>query len=281
MSDLGGQFAAVPVWFLRSGQCKPMDTHILCAIHSFAGPSGRIYPSYQTIADVAGVSKRTVELTVRRLVEMKVLQKAARTDARGAATSNCYSVIFQDPHWMPEEDSTPANEDSPPSEPAFAPPANEDSLPQRTSIRPKPEPIKPDLSTDVDSPIVASEVSDAFKAYNQLAEQTGWPMAIALSKPRAAKLKARLADAGGLDGWCDALQKAAGNTFMAGDNERGWRADLDFFLQQKSFTKLIEGSYDRQPTSNSRAANGRSSGPHAQLFEAAARVADREQRGEL
>ena len=281
MNNLGGQFAAVPVWFLRSGQCKPMDTHILCAIHSFAGPSGRIYPSYQTIADVAGVSKRTVELTVRRLVEMKVLQKAARTDARGAATSNCYSVQFQDPHWISEEDDTPANHASPPSEPGFAPPANQASLPQRTRLRPKPEPIKPDLSTDVDSPKVAPDVDLAFKAFNQLAEQTGWPKAIALSKPRAAKLKARLVDAGGLDGWCEALQRAAGNPFMSGDNERGWKADLDFFLQQKSFTKLIEGSYDRQPTSNSRAANGRPSGPHAQLFEAAARVADREQRGEL
>jgi len=281
VSDLGGQFAAVPVWFIRSGNCKPMDTHILCVIHSFAGPSGRIYPSYQTIADIAGVSKRTVELTVRRLVEMKVLQKAARTDARGAATSNCYSVQFQDPHWRSEDEDTPANQASPPSEPGFATPANQASLPQRTRLRPKPDPIKPDLSTDVDSPNVASDVELAFAAYNQAADQADWPKARKPTKRRVSQLKARLADVGGLDKWRAALRRAVGNPFFAGDNDRGWKADLDFFLQEKSFTKLIEGSYDRKPPSGARATNSRPSGPHAQLFEAAARVADREQRGEL
>jgi hypothetical protein len=39
----------------------------------------------------------------------------------------------------------------------------------------------------------------------------------------------------------DALERSA---FCRGENDRGWRADFDFLLQPKSFTKLLEGAYD-------------------------------------
>ena len=37
--------------------------------------------------------------------------------------------------------------------------------------------------------------------------------------------------------------------FLRGDNDRGWRADIDFVLQAASFTKLMEGSYERAANS--------------------------------
>ena len=279
MSKIEGRFIAFPRWFLETGNCSGSQALVLLALQSFAG-SGGIYPSYEALAKRAGVSRRSAVNAVASLVEAGVLVKQSRSNERGHE-SNSFTIIF-DPSG---ENCTSANDGCTSAKSAL-PSAKKDE-PSAKSALPLVQNLHPNLERTLtrrlskDNPIVPSEVRGAFDAYNQLAWQTGWPKAIALSKPRAAKLKARLAEAGGLDGWCDALQKAAGNTFMAGDNERGWRADLDFFLQQKSFTKLIEGSYDRQPTSNSRAANGRPSGPHAKLFEAAARVADRERRGEL
>ncbi|MCI2145814.1 MAG: DUF6291 domain-containing protein [Bacteroidales bacterium] len=36
-------------------------------------------------------------------------------------------------------------------------------------------------------------------------------------------------------------------SFLLGDNDNGWRADFDFIFQAKSFTRLLEGSYERKP----------------------------------
>ena len=51
---------------------------------------------------------------------------------------------------------------------------------------------------------------------------------------------------GGIDGWHIALQKLSESNFLTGQNDNGWKADFDFILQEKSFTKLMEGSYDNR-----------------------------------
>jgi len=94
----------------------------------------------------------------------------------------------------------------------------------------------------------------AFDAFNDLAAEIGLPKAQALTTGRRKKITARLDECGGLIGWQDALAKIRGSPFLRGDNDRGWRADLDFILQASSFTKLMEGSYDR--TTVQRAAAG-------------------------
>lgn len=96
----------------------------------------------------------------------------------------------------------------------------------------------------------------AFEAYNQAAGRAGWPKAQAMTKTRKAALKARLKDCGGIEGWNAALAKAEASPHLTGQNDRGWTADLDFLLQAKSFTKLMEGSYDRKPSLD-RGASGR------------------------
>jgi uncharacterized protein YdaU (DUF1376 family) len=95
------------------------------------------------------------------------------------------------------------------------------------------------------------DVKTAFADYNFLAEDIGLPVARVLTKNRRASLKARLSEVGGIDGWRAALDKARASPLCNGENSRGWKADLDFLLQQKSFTRLMEGSYDaRQSTAN-------------------------------
>lgn len=88
------------------------------------------------------------------------------------------------------------------------------------------------------------ECEAALEAYNEVAEQVGWPKAQKLTKQRRSSIRQRLRDAGGLEGWQDALAKAKAIPWLSGQNDRGWKANLDFFLQAKSFTKLMEGAYD-------------------------------------
>lgn len=96
-------------------------------------------------------------------------------------------------------------------------------------------------------------IHDAFALWNRMAASCKPPLpeAKVLTDPRRRALARRLAEAGGLDGWHDALRKVKASKFLRGANDRGWIADLDFVLQKKSFTKLMEGSYvNRESTDN-------------------------------
>lgn len=65
-----------------------------------------------------------------------------------------------------------------------------------------------------------------------------------LTKARRAGLQARLRDAGGPAGIAAALAKVAASSFCRGTNDRAWRADFDWFVSERGFTRLMEGKFD-------------------------------------
>lgn len=100
-------------------------------------------------------------------------------------------------------------------------------------------------------PPISDDEQSAFDAYNDLAKRIDLPVAQVTGDTRKSKLRQRLSECGGLSGWVAALEKLEASSFLRGGNANGWKADLDFILQAKSFTKLLEGSYDdRKPTSS-------------------------------
>jgi hypothetical protein len=89
---------------------------------------------------------------------------------------------------------------------------------------------------------------EAVRTYNEVATKHHWPKCAKLSRSRRSKLRARLRDCGGLEGWRNALAKAQSSKFLRGETTRtsgheNWRPTLDFFLQETSFLKLTEGGY--------------------------------------
>lgn len=85
-------------------------------------------------------------------------------------------------------------------------------------------------------------VKVAFDEWNALAVRLGLPVAKLLDDARREKIRVRL-KAAGIAGWREALAAVEASPLCRGDNDRGWRADLDFVCQAKSFNKLREGSY--------------------------------------
>lgn len=95
----------------------------------------------------------------------------------------------------------------------------------------------------------ADEIALAVEAYNCVAKELGWPIAQTLTEIRRKKLVGRLRECGGLEGWRMAMEKARVSRFLKGETGRdrvhaNWTPGFDFFLQQSSFTKLMEGHYD-------------------------------------
>jgi hypothetical protein len=94
------------------------------------------------------------------------------------------------------------------------------------------------------------EVDQAFEAYQQLAER------LSLSRPRkpdSAKrktIRARIKEAGGLDGWMEVLRKIENSAFLRGD-KTDFQISFPWLLKKSNFDKILDGAFDN---------NGRRSG---------------------
>ena len=71
--------------------------------------------------------------------------------------------------------------------------------------------------------------------------------AIKLTPKRMTALKARLKDGFWRDNWKAALERVAKSSFARGENDRGWKMDLDKFLAPGTVMQIMEGKYDDRP----------------------------------
>jgi hypothetical protein len=87
-------------------------------------------------------------------------------------------------------------------------------------------------------------VHRSFALWQEAAAREGWPEVMFLNSVRRWKLAQRLAEAGGLDGWREALAAAANAGFLKGPDGRFHRwFDLDWLIDEQKFTRLLEGRY--------------------------------------
>lgn len=110
------------------------------------------------------------------------------------------------------------------------------------SPEPEPEPEKKDDLKVIVGGADPASVRKAFERWNALAVRLGLPVAKDLTPERRKHIANRLKGCGE-PGWMEALAAVEASPLCRGENDRGWRADLDFVCQPKSFNKLREGSY--------------------------------------
>lgn len=118
--------------------------------------------------------------------------------------------------------------------------------------RPAPEPATPAAPSTA---IVLAprnpepdDIALAVQAWNAVADAHNLARVQKLTDSRRSKLRQRLKECGGIDGWNAALELVKASPFLLGAKSSGWRADFDFIMQEKSFTKLMEGGYaDKAP----------------------------------
>lgn len=86
------QYSIFPAEFLKTTEITSTQKVVLAAIISFwRGEDSSIFPSYNRIANVSGVSRRTAIRAVAGLVGAGVLQKEHRTNVNhGGSISNLY-----------------------------------------------------------------------------------------------------------------------------------------------------------------------------------------------
>lgn len=122
-------------------------------------------------------------------------------------------------------------------------------------VKPQDKPQRPEAKTsdkkeDANASFVVSaepkptrdDVRLAFDEWNDLAARLGLPTARKLDDARRKSIRTRLND-GGLEGWREALAAVAASDHCRGDNDRQWKADLDFVCTASKYRRLREGSY--------------------------------------
>lgn len=77
-------------------------------------------------------------------------------------------------------------------------------------------------------------------AWNAMAETHGLPKVAKLTGTRQRALRARLKDDYWAEHWREALVLVPKNSFNLGQNERQWRANIDWFIRENTVPKLIE-----------------------------------------
>ena len=116
--------------------------------------------------------------------------------------------------------------------------SKQDDIPEREERRGEREVEKKVLTSSVDDTRLMVD------SWNRMASDYGLTKVQKLTKARKAKAVARLKDCGGLEGWDAALEKVAKTPGLLGQAGGNWKASFDFLLQESSFVKLMEGSYD-------------------------------------
>jgi hypothetical protein len=76
-----------------------------------------------------------------------------------------------------------------------------------------------------------------------------------MTKARRAALKARIAEHGEA-GLFEAIANLAASKFHCGDNDRGWKANLDWFLKPANLQKMLERQPDKPKVGAPSPANG-------------------------
>ncbi|PKR56365.1 helix-turn-helix domain-containing protein [Thalassospira lohafexi] len=196
---------------------NPLRKLVLIKLADNANDSGECWPSYQYIADDCEIDKSTVRKHIKALEKDGFLKIENRKGPKGN-TSNLYVLSLH-----------PVGRNSTPVGPESTPPVGPESTRTYHSSEPVNEPDICQIAVD---------------EYNTMAEECGLSKAQVISPTRKTKLKARLKDCGGIEGWSAALDKIRGSPFLLG-HTGDWKASFDFLLQQSSFIKLMEGAYDR------------------------------------
>ena len=117
-------FTQMPNTKLRSRVLKPLHKVVLGVICSYSNDSNIAFPSYQTIANDSGISRRKVIDIISELVNLGCIRKTERRSTKGDHTANDYEVLIGKAGFsLPSENSTPPGNEN------YTPPDEQSSLP--------------------------------------------------------------------------------------------------------------------------------------------------------
>jgi hypothetical protein len=212
---------------------------VLLALADCANDEGHCWPSMATLAKKCSKSDRTVQACIQTLCSKGHLTRR-EVPGRGCNYTVHPIVRLATPEAVSPRSSF-APEVSAPRKDCATPPKPVRATPEAASDKPSKNHKEPSEDSSAEpTPLTKQEVIEAWQT--RMVPQ-GFPAIRKMTGQRDRLLNARLRDST-LDEWMTVFAAMERSAFLRGENDRGWRADFDFLLQPKSFTKLLEGAYD-------------------------------------
>lgn len=204
----------------------------LVAVFSFKWDNRDPWPSNATISKRANCSPETVRSHIRQLEKKRLLKRIPRT-----GSSNCYDFTGLVARLEELAETTTHVSSKSPHAP--------DGIHQARSIQSttKEDALNKDTLTRRSDKLTASndatDLEQVRLVYGHYLKQFGNdPSRYKLTASRKTKIKARLKDAG-YEMLIQAIDNTAANNFYRGENERGWKADLDFITRSYEKTERL------------------------------------------
>ena len=238
---MGPRFSIIPGRAVMDERLSETQLRVLCALGRHFDSDGWCEISQKKTASLLGYSRETVNRSIKALVDFGYIQKKDGHRDDGGQAISLYRVLHDTE--LEQKGVTEESQRGVTLCDHRGCDACDHTLNNDSSIS-----SEPNGSSDTDVPLSDRRViEEAVNSWNQLAEEIGHPLVQRMNASRKSKLKARLAECGGLDGWAIALEKIRGSPFCRGDSKSGWLIDFDALCQAKTFTRLMEGSYDPRP----------------------------------
>ncbi|MES2904527.1 MAG: hypothetical protein V4696_10115 [Pseudomonadota bacterium] len=202
-----------------------------------------IWAAKQTMADELCCSKQTVIDTIKGFVaEGIVSERGQRKSPNGYTVEYHLNVAVVEAlplvkchadkgsRKLTGQPAGPVKEIDPTSQPAGPEP----------SLNPSPSVVSNE-TTPPTAEIQKVKPEQVIEAWNAMAETTGVHKA-RLTPDRRKKL-ATFIKRNPIEDITEAIWSVPRSPFLCGENDRGWKAGIDFMLQPSSFTRMIEGTY--------------------------------------
>ena len=220
-------YAIIPANVRYDKKLTPNAKLLYAEVTALCNMNGRCTASNQYFADLYGVSIRSIQQWISKLVELGYLSSEITYKA---GTKEIESRVL----FLP----------SVPGEEIITTPRKKLHDPHEENFIENNNPTDSNNIYNLDTSSLRSEVSSLTERINQIFEKYGLPIIRKMTAERLKKLRMRLVEAGGLDKFLEEIDKAfAASSFLRGENDRGWAADIDFLLRKSSFVRLLEGAY--------------------------------------
>jgi DNA-binding transcriptional ArsR family regulator len=244
---------------------KPAEKLILLLLADrISNETGECFPGQKRLAKEASMSERTVRRHMKKLGEAGMIISRKRFCPNGNPNTSAYEIVgFLD--WLNCAEKCADDQRSKVTSGQHRPAVKSGSTTGQNvqspadnvvlqTQRDNPQEPKDDGKLDLpEVPKPKSHIDEAVALYRETAKELGLPDVRKLNDERRSKLRLRLKDHG-LDGWREAMQALRDSSHCQGENNRGWRANLDFVLQESSMLKLLEGVYaDKEKVGKNRA----------------------------
>ncbi|EDS8889495.1 helix-turn-helix domain-containing protein [Salmonella enterica] len=248
---------AIMVQAMKVKVGNPLRKLVLLKLADNASDLGECWPSYQHIADQCEISKRSVISHIEALCKSGLLKKELRKGPNGNASNVYYIRLDSAGASLPSAGaslpsagaSLPSAGASPGGGAGDAPRISHSfesvNEPKKNSQPDKQSDDLPDKTENKKPKQPHIEYRAFFDAYNEiLGDRLPWAKDITDQRKSALKRllpKLKTPTVEGFRAYLSAFSTRA-KSFYFGDNDRRWRANIDFLLREKTLVGVREGT---------------------------------------